>query len=685
VRPADFVISTLLAQGLAALVLAGLFWMFLRSLEHHFLRQLALAFTALSLHLGFSAVSLLMITRDAAVAVLNDALLVAEIITFLAFLAWLVMGMRSGLKQKPIAAEKERLVLGGAVLAGAGIGAGWVLLDASSAGANILRISIPYGIAAIVFLQLGGQMNQARKRLPGLISPALGTAAFVLAGLLMLYSSAINLTLESSVRPMFHAPFLSLLSLMNLSLIGLSIVIWLLENERERTRTARVKALSAEQRLLYFRTHDAATGLPNRRQAENLLSQEILLTRANPQRRVAVLALGIHRFKAVSEAVGWHRTEDMMRDLTRRIRDKLPERFVLARTGERDFIILMPNIRRREDAVAHAEKILARLRLPFHHEKQELFLKVSGAMSIGPDHSDDAAVLLNQAHRAQLQSASAGADLILHQASSLQSGPADLIHRETELRQACRDGQFIVHFQPLISIRKRSVAGFEALLRWNHPARGLLTPDHFLQDAVSLGVLDEMEDQIFGQVLDQLAEWHRDLALTPVSVSINISAERFQQPDLSDKLVDMCRVCGISPGYVDLELTESAAITDFEAGLDSIQRLREQGFKVSLDDFGTGYSSLAHLQRLRVDYVKLDRSFVQGIEHDEQQLALTRAIVELIHSLGMEVLAEGVETRSQLGHLLQCRVDYVQGYLLGRPQPASSYQGLLEQKFISSF
>ncbi|MEE4639813.1 MAG: bifunctional diguanylate cyclase/phosphodiesterase [Wenzhouxiangella sp.] len=684
-NPAEFVIATLLAQGLAALVLAGLFWMFLRSLEHHFLRQLALAFTALSLHLGFSAISLLLLTQGSVVPGLKESLLFAEIMTFLAFLAWLVMGMRSGLEQKPIAPEIEQRVLGATVLAGAVIGAGWMLVETSSAGANILRISIPYGIAAIVFLHLGLHMNRVRQGAPGLISPVLGTAAFVLASLLMIYSSAVNLAFDSSVRPMFHAPFLSLISLMNLGLIGLSIVIWLLENERERTRTARVKALSAEQRLLYFRTHDAATGLPNQRQVENLLSQEILLTRSNPHRRVAILALGIHRFKAVSEAVGWHRTEDMMRDLTRRIRDKLPERFVLARTGERDFIILMPNIRRRQDAVGHAEKILARLRLPFHHDKQELFLKVSGGMSIGPDHSDDAAVLLNQAHRAQLQSASAGAELIQHQASSMESGPADLIHREAELRQACRDGQFIVHFQPLISIRKRSVAGFEALLRWNHPTRGILTPDHFLQDAVSLGVLDEMEDQIFAQVLDQLAEWHRDLALAPVSVSINISADRFQQPDLPDKLVDMCRVRGISPGYVDLELTESAAITDFEAGLDSIQRLREQGFKISLDDFGTGYSSLAHLQRLRVDYVKLDRSFVQGIEHDHQQLALTRAIVELIHSLGMEVLAEGVETRSQLGHLLQCRVDYVQGYLLGRPQPAKTYQTLLEQKFISSF
>ncbi|MFP4335822.1 MAG: putative bifunctional diguanylate cyclase/phosphodiesterase [Wenzhouxiangella sp.] len=685
--PSEFVIATLLVEGLAAGVLAVVLWMFLRSLEHQFLRQLALAFTALSLHLGLSASNLLVFSSNAMLLPwARETLLVFETMSFLVFLAWLVMGLRSGMKQKSLDRKVERRLLAGAAILGAALGLGHRLISGHELIADLLRISLPYGIAAAVFLQLGWQMNRARRHFPDLISPVLGTAAFILAGLLMLYSSAVNLTFDATVRPLFHAPFLSLISLMSLTMIGLSIIIWLLENEQEQARAARIKALSAEQRLLYFRTHDAATGLPNQRQAQNLLSQEVLRTRANKQRRVAVLALGIHRFKAVSDAVGWHRTEDMMRDLTRRIRERLPERFVLARTGERDFIVIMPNIRRREDAVAHAEKILARVRLPFQHGQQELFLNVSGGMSIGPDHSDDAAVLLNQAHRAQLRSAASAQDLILHQNFNIEEpGPGDLIHRETELRQACREGQFILHFQPLISIRKRSIAGFEALLRWNHPTRGILTPDHFLQDAASLGVLDELEDQIFAQALDQLAEWHRDLALAPVSVSINVSAERFQHPDLPDKLVEMCRARDIEPGFVDVELTENAAVNDFDAGLDSIQRLRDHGIKVSLDDFGTGYSSLAHLQRLRVDYVKLDRSFVQGIEHDEQQLALTRAVVELIHSQGMRVLAEGVETRSQLGHLIQCRVDFVQGYLLGRPQPAAAYHELLEQKFISNF
>lgn len=683
-QPIEFVIATLLAQGLAAVVLAGVLRLFLGSLDYPFLRQLALAFAALSLYSIVFAFNLMLASDGVRGVGIHKILFVAEIFSFLAFLTWLILGMVSGLSQKPLPDRRARALIGGTVFGGAALAIG-VAVSANPVLINLFRVSIPYAVAAAVFLSLSWQMNQARRRFPALISPIVGTTAFALAGLFMLYACGAGLSFDSGEQPGYPAPLLALTSLFSLTFIGLSILIWMLENERERTRMARLKALSAEQRLLYFRTHDAATGLPNRRQVENLLSREVLQTRANRDRRVAVLALGVHRFKAVSEAVGWNRADDMVLDLTRRISDKLPERFVFGRMSERDFIVLMPNIRRKEDALDHAHKILARLRLPFHHGNQEFFLNMSGGMSIGPDHADDAAVLLNQAQRAQLRSAEAGQDLVVHEASETQPGPGDLIHRESELRRACREGQFMLHYQPLVSIRKRTIAGFEALLRWNHPTRGILTPDHFLQDAASLGVLDEMEDWIFAQALDQVAEWHRDLALAPVSVSINISAERFQQPDLPDKLVEMCRERGISQSCVDVELTENAAITDFEAGLDTIQRLRDQGIKVSLDDFGTGYSSLAHLQRLRVDYVKLDRSFVQGIENDEQQLALTRAIVELIHSLGMGVLAEGVETRGQLGHLIQCRVDFVQGYLLGRPQAADAYHDLLEQKLITNF
>ena len=223
----------------------------------------------------------------------------------------------------------------------------------------------------------------------------------------------------------------------------------------------------------------------------------------------------------------------------------------------------------------------------------------------------------------------------------------DLLNLERELRLGVQENQFCLYFQPLISLRERRITGFETLLRWKHPERGILTPGSFLQEAVRLGVLDELEDQILDQALSQLAEWQNELSLPAISASINLSAQRFQQADLADKPGPSVQGKKRSTRKTfNLEITESTAMDDFEAGLNTISKLQSLGCKVCLDDFGTGYSSLAHLRRLQVDYVKLDRSFITNLERDPQERSLTRAIVDLIHSLGMTVLAEGVENPS---------------------------------------
>lgn len=192
-------------------------------------------------------------------------------------------------------------------------------------------------------------------------------------------------------------------------------------------------------------------------------------------------------------------------------------------------------------------------------------------------------------------------------------------------------------------------------------------------------MLDELEDQILEQALDQLHEWQNDLSLPPTTVSINLSAQRFQQPDLAGKLAELCQRKKIDPADLHLEITESTAMEDFESGLGTIEQLRALGCKVCLDDFGTGYSSLSHLRRLKVDYVKLDRSFIANIERDPHERDMTRAIVDLIHSLGMTVLAEGVENRQQLGYLIHCRVDVIQGFLLGKPMPPAECRRVLDR------
>ncbi len=332
--------------------------------------------------------------------------------------------------------------------------------------------------------------------------------------------------------------------------------------------------------------------------------------------------------------------------------------------------------------MALARWILTESATPLSEEGKELYLSLSGGLCFAPDDEIDAVALINMAQQAQIRAAEAGETLMVHRAASDGDQPYDLLNLERELRAGVHEQQFCLYFQPLVSLRERRITGFETLLRWNHPERGILTPGSFLQEAERLGVLDELEDQILGQALGQLREWQNEVALPAVSVSVNLSAQRFQQAGLADKLSNLCDQYKIQPRDLHIEITESTAMDDFEAGLNTISALRELGCKVCLDDFGTGYSSLAHLRRLQVDYVKLDRSFLSNLDRDPQERDLTRAIVDLIHSLGMTVLAEGVETKQQLGHMIQCRVDVVQGYLLGRPGPATDYQGALERPHL---
>ena len=678
-------IASLLAQAIASLLLAGFIALILRSKKRRYLRQLALAFAALAVCIGASAISLALAETQSALNGTTRFLSLLGLSMLFPHLIWLWLGSRGAMRQGSLSVRQEYWGVILAAIAGACLA--WAAADhASPSMAVFLRITAPYLIAGIVYLALALRLFRLRAVTGRLqISPLIAVSAFSAFGLYLLYGASFGAWMVFDQGYDSYAQLSGIVGLIILMTIALSLVSWLLETEQQRSAYARDQARNAEQRLRYFRSHDPATGLPNRQQLQNLLGKELVKLRHSPQQHVGVLALGLHRYKMMSESMGWQRAEDMIRDLTRRISEYVPAHFVLGRIGERDFVLLMPKLSDQAQAQAHASELLERLRRPFKRDDRELFLKISGGLSVAPNDARDATDLIRLAVRAQLQAIGLGEDLLIHRAGADGHEPRDLLQMEAELRRAQQRGEFKLFFQPVISIPQRCIRGFEALLRWEHPQRGLLNPDYFLQEASALGLLDELEDTIFSLAFQQLSDWTEDMALPPVNLSINVSPRRFVQPDLSEQVAAHCRCHHISPDRVTLEITESTAITDFEAALETIAGLRAHGIKVSLDDFGTGYSALAHLRRLNVDTVKLDRSFVSDIESDERQLALTRSVVDLIHSLGMQVVAEGVETRAQLGHMIQCRVDYVQGYLFGEPQPAENYRRALEQRDISQF
>ncbi len=677
-QPADIVIAVNVVQAAAALVLATLLLVFFRLFGHTFLRHWALSSASLAIYLAASTAALwLLVQPEGANSHLRLALSLAAMAVAYPHVVWLLMGAWEAVKSKTVSLRVELLLIG--VAAAVGIASALISPFAAEAAElrNLLRVSIRHLLTGLAFI-IAALMLWRAMRDRTLVSARLVPLAFLAYGLQLGYSSSVAAWSTVSGEFLPHTQYLGLVSFLLQTLIGYGIIIWLLEIERRRALNAQHKAETAETKLSHLRQHDLTTGLPNRELIQDMLGTA--LRRARDKRnRVGVLALGIHRFSVVKQALGWTGTEELLRQISSRVRTVLPRNFTLGRTGERDFLVIMADLGSRDRAMAQAEDLLGSVSQAIDHDGREVFVTFSGGLSFYPDDSRNASELIRMAQRAQLQAVAMGHNLALHQATSDSSEPRDMLAMEHALRRAVAENEFCLYFQPLVSIRERRITGFETLLRWNHPERGILAPGMFLRQAATIGVLDELEDHIFDQALKQLSIWQHDLSLPPLSVSINLTAQRFQQPDLPAKLKALCQKHDVEPGNVHLEITESTAMQDFQAGLQTIEGLREMGAKVCLDDFGSGYSSLAHLRQLRVDYIKLDRSFIAKLESDDSQQALTRAIVDLIHSLGMEVLAEGVETRSQLGFLIQCRVNRVQGFLLGKPAPAADYQSILDQ------
>lgn len=666
-----------LAQAVFGLLLSGLLLAFLREFRHQFLRHWALSALAMACYFGAAAAAMGLYMTDGGQLPIRHVVSTVSVVMGYLHAAWLVLGTWEAVSGRVARGRSQALLILTAVVLGV---LSIVLVPLSSETAAmrlLLRVTVLHTIIGLAFVWTAYMLWQALKGF-GQISSLFTPMTFASYGFYLILVGFASAWMTSTGQRLPLVEYIGLPGMLLQVMVGYGIIIWLLELERRNTVSARDRAQTARDRLAHFSMHDIATGLPNARQLQNQLSAEVQAASAR-HNRVGVLLISINRFKLLSQALGWQETDHLIRRLARRLREIAPTGSVLGRLGDRDFLLIMPNVGGRKRAVERARELLDKGSRPVKQKNQELFVHLSGGMCFAPDDDIDAIALIKASQQAQMKAASRGDLLEVHRRHREKSEPHDLLKLEREMRVGVREHQFCLHYQPLISIRQRRIVGFETLLRWQHPERGLLRPGSFLQEAIRLGILDELENQIFNQALAQLSEWQNELALPPLSASVNLSAQRFQQPDLAVKLAELCQRHRVSPDNLHLEITESAAMQDFEAGMATIATLRELGCKVCLDDFGTGYSSLAHLRRLQIDYVKLDRSFIANIERDQHERDMTRAIVDLIHSLGMTVLAEGVENRQQLGYLIQCRVDVVQGFLMGRPQPSTELRGELER------
>jgi len=432
-----------------------------------------------------------------------------------------------------------------------------------------------------------------------------------------------------------------------------------------------------EERLEHQAFHDPVTGLPNRRLFVDRLGQALRRTRRRKGRRVTVLFMDLDGFKNVNDSLGHEAGDLLLSVVAQRLRRCLRPEDALARFGGDEFVVLVEDVDDSAEAVRVAERITEELRWPFRLKRRELYVAASIGISLGDARTHDPEDLLRDADTAMYRAKEAGSDYSLFDPAMHERAMGHL-ELENDLRRAIQEEEFIVHYQPIVRLDDRSVWGVEALVRWEHPERGLLNPDEFVPLAEESGLVVPMGTAVLEEACRRAKGWQEAYPkMPPLIVYVNLSARQLARPDLAEAVEGALRRTGFEGNCLGLDVTETVYVKALEGNTAALDRLREMGVRVSIDDFGTGYSSLSYLKRLPADALKIDKSFVRGLGEDVEDTTIVRMVVELAHTLGMEVIAEGVETEEQAALLAEMGCDKAQGYHFSRPLPPEDVPGFL--------
>jgi len=424
----------------------------------------------------------------------------------------------------------------------------------------------------------------------------------------------------------------------------------------------------AESRLRFQATHDILTRLPNR----SLLQQRIRTAIADARsenNRFALLFIDLDRFKTINDSLGHPVGDKLLKQVAHRLVTHIRQEDTLARLGGDEFVALL---RLREfDSVMLCNVvngILDTLRPPFLIDRHKLFVSASVGVCVFPADGNSVETLMRNADTAMYRAKANGRNSFALFEAGMTAEAENHLSLESELRQGLENDEFVVHFQPIVNVAEHRVSIAEALVRWQHPSKGLLAPGHFISTAEDSGLIGQLGQKVLYHTCRQLREWINE-GWTPPIVAINLSPIQFRDPGLIDGILQTLSEFQLSPNHLELEITETTLMQDGELTLATLEQLEALGFQLSIDDFGTGYSSLAYLKRFPVHTLKIDRSFVTDMTHGVNDLAIVSAIIGLARNLGLSIIAEGVETSEQFSALDGLGCDYVQGYLLSRPLP----------------
>ena len=432
-----------------------------------------------------------------------------------------------------------------------------------------------------------------------------------------------------------------------------------------------------EQQINFQAYHDLLTHLPNRALLKDRLNLGIAQARRN-KRKLAVMFLDLDRFKLVNDTLGHSMGDRLLKAVANRLQSCLRRGDTLSRFGGDEFTLLLPEVRTRDDVVVIASKILDRLNSPFVIDGHELFVGASIGIAMYPEAGDTGETLIQNADIAMYHIKGRGKNGYQFFSEEMNHKFSTRLTTERELRNGLAQGELRVYYQPQVSLSTGRIAGVEALVRWQHPARGVVEPIEFLPVAEETGLITQIDEFVQQQAFEDVAGWRR-AGLGDINLSVNLSTTQLEQESFVERFTSMLEASGLEPSAVKLEITEHTLMQDMEVIIPKLKEMRKRGLCIAVDDFGTGYSSLSYLQQFPISTLKVDRTFVSDIRADNSDASIINAIVAMARGLNLELIAEGVENRTQLKYLRSQGCSEAQGFIFSRALPAQEVVELLRK------
>jgi diguanylate cyclase (GGDEF)-like protein len=430
----------------------------------------------------------------------------------------------------------------------------------------------------------------------------------------------------------------------------------------------------SRERFRHAAYHDALTGLGNRNKLLESAAECLRNTAENAQ--FAVIILDLNRFKTVNDSLGHFIGDRLLIMVGERLVNSIKDLGVVSRLGGDDFAVLLPFIKSEREAERYAETIISALSDSFDIDGRSIFTKASAGIAISGKRYNSPEEILRDADIALYHAKETGRDIVVFD-TIMHERAVKLLEIETDLRFAFERNEFVLYYQPIIDLDAMELAGFEALVRWNHPCRGLVTPQEFISVAEASGLIQPITIKLLRSACEQLAAWNRQFQNRRLFVSVNLSAGHLSRSGIVDALRSILYETETIPDRLKLEITESAVMEDADRAITILRKIKDLGVGLSIDDFGTGYSSLSYLQRLPVDTLKIDRSFVSSMQNGADNGEIVRTVIAMAKALKLDVVAEGVETVHHLHQLRILGCEYGQGYLFSRPVTADEAQEII--------